>query len=139
MKKTALLSVLILMTAASTALAAPWKQLGTDGKHNYYFYKPKTLQVSKDNIISTWTKKEYGVNPAELAKKSSDYSNLGAKTIATFEEYNCAEKTKRTITGQIYEVGKERFDDVTRTDWAVVKPGTMDEDLLNALCKEVKK
>ncbi len=134
MKKTVLL-VTMTLVFVSNAFAVDWKHLGSDGKSTHYFYKPKTYAMSKGKIASSWTKKEYNVDVSALTQKNvppDDYT--GSKSTVVFEEFNCIEKKKRTIIGKVYE-GRDQSD-VARTDWTAIQPGSIDEGLLTALCKE---
>ncbi len=67
-KKTVLLATMTLMFV-SNVFAMDWKHLGSDGKGNHYFYKPKTYTMSKDKIAISWTKIEYNVDAAGLMQK----------------------------------------------------------------------
>lgn len=132
MKRTLVLLSLSVLSAPP-AFAAQWKHLGSDGKSTHYFYNPKTFSV-KSNVASAWTKKELNVDPAVMAKNNllpNEYK--GSKSIVAFEEFNCTDRKKRTMVGKIYEAKTEG--DVERTDWTVIEPGSVDEGLLNALCK----
>jgi hypothetical protein len=136
MKKITLLTALLVMST-STAMAHQWKQLGSDGKTSYYFYNPKTYSL-KDNIAGSWIKKEFNVDTAAMVKdKIEPDKYAGNKSIVAFEEYDCAKKMKRTLVGKEFDKGDEN--DLVRTNWLEIAPGSLDESLLNALCKEVKK
>jgi hypothetical protein len=135
-KKTTILAALLIMTA-SPAMAQPWKHLGTDSGSTSYFFNPKTFSASKDNIITTWTKKEFNVDTAALAKaKVSPDMFKGTKSIAAYEEFDCSKKKKRTLTGMSFENGKST--DLKKTNWLEVVPGSLDGNLINALCQELK-
>jgi hypothetical protein len=136
-KRAVLLSVLsVSLVPNAFAVGVGWKHLGSDKNNTHYFYKPKTYHV-KDNIVRSWTKKEYNVDiNAMMQKKIEPDDYTGTKSVVVFEEFNCGEKKKRTIIGKVYE-GKDDSD-VSRTDWAVVQPGSVDEGLLTALCTKDK-
>lgn len=134
MTKTVLLATIMLMFV-SNAFAVDWKHLGSDGKGNHYFYKPKTYSMSNKKIVSSWTKIEYNVDDAGLMQKKvapDDYT--GTASTVVFEQFNCVDKKKMTIVGKHYE-GRDD-NDVPKTGWTAVQPGSIDEGLLTALCKE---
>ncbi|NTV50406.1 MAG: hypothetical protein HGB32_05800 [Geobacteraceae bacterium] len=136
MKKTSLLAALFIMTASS-AMAQQWKHLGNDEVSTSYFYNPKTFSVSADSIISTWTKVEYNVDRAAMAKeKVSPDMYKGTKAVAAYEEFDCVKKKKRTITGMSIE--KIKKVDLDKTDWIEVAKGSVDEKLLGLICLEKK-
>lgn len=134
MKKAMLLGMLTL-TLASPVFAADWKHLGSDGKGNHYFYKPKTYAISKDNIISSWTKVEHKVDEAGMAQKKTaldDY--VGDSTTIVYEQFKCADRKKMTVIGKHYHGIDEN--DMHKTGWLAVQKGSTDEGLLTALCSE---
>ncbi len=131
-RRAALLSTLAVMLAPP-AFAAGWKHLGSDSQNTHYFYKPKTYSM-KNNIASSWTKKEYNVDVSAMVRKKTqpdDYT--GTKSVVAYEEFNYTEKKKRTVIGKIYE-GRDDHD-VRRTDWSAIQPGSIDAGLLAALCR----
>jgi hypothetical protein len=134
MKKTVLLATVTLMFV-SNAFAIDWKHLGSDGKGNHYFFKPKTYAMSKDKIASSWTKVEYKVDVAGLMqKKVTPDEYTGSSSTVVYEKYNCIDRKKMTIVGKHYD-GKDD-NDVAKTGWTAVQPGSIDEGLLTALCKD---
>jgi len=130
------ITLLALMLAfAIPAIASDWKYLGTDGKGNHYFYKPKTYSISGNKIASSWTKVEHKVDEAVMKQKKiapDDY--VGISSTVVFEQYHCVEKKKMTLVGKHYEGIDDN--DVQRTGWVAVQPASTDEGLLIALCKE---
>jgi len=134
MWKTVLLVTMMLMFV-SNVFAMDWIHLGSDGKGNHYFYKPKTYAVSKDKIASSWTKVEYNVDVAGLMqKKVTPDEYTGSSSTVVYEKYNCIDRKKMTVVGKHYE-GRDD-NDVARTGWTAILPGSIDEGLLTALCKE---
>lgn len=133
MTMTMLLLTLSVLLAAN-AFAAQWKHLGEDGKSTHYFYNPKTYAL-KNKVASSWTKKEYNVDvKAMIQNKTALDEYRGSKSVVAYEEFNCAERKKRTLVGRFYE-GKIDGD-VERTNWTAIEPASIDEGLLTALCKE---
>jgi hypothetical protein len=133
-KKTVLLASVTLVIV-SNAFAADWRHLGSDGKGNHYFYKPKTYSMFNAKIASSWTKIEFNVDEAQLKlKKVAPDDYKGATSTVVFEQFNCAEKKKMVVIGKHYE-GRDD-NDVPKTGWIAVQPGSIDEGLLTALCKE---
>ena len=134
-KKTVLLATMTLMFV-SNAFAEDWTHLGSDGQGNHYFYKPKTYAMSKDKIASSWTKIEHNVDVAGMMqKKVAPDEYKGRSTVIAYEQYNCIDRKKMTLVGKHFE-GRDD-NDVARTDWTAIQPGSVDEGLLTALCKEV--
>ena len=138
----------VLFTALFVASVSPamseqwmpksWKHLGSDGVSTHYFYNPKTFSVSKDNIVSVWSKKEYNVDAAAMAKdKLTPDQYAGTNSAVSYDEYDCAKMKKRAIIGKTY-VGPD-FDEIRRSDWKDVEPKSVDEALTNAMCQEMKK
>ncbi len=136
MKKTSLLAALLVMTASS-AMAQQWKHLGDYDVSTRYFYNPKTFSVSAGSIVSVWTKTEYNVDSAAMEKEkiSADMSK-GTKAVAAYEEYDCVNKKKRTITGMSIE--KVNKADLDKTDWLEVVKGSVEDKLLVLICQELK-
>jgi len=132
MKKALVLTILLVMSA-STAMAHEWKQLGSDGATSYYFYNPKTYS-RKDNVAGTWIKKEFNVDAAAMLRdKVALDEYAGNKSIVAYEEYDCVKKMKRTLVGKEFDKGEEH--DLERTKWLEIAPGSLDEGLMNAICK----
>lgn len=133
-KKTVLLATMTIMFV-SNAFAVDWKHLGSDGKGNHYFYKPKTYSKSNDKIASSWTKIEYNVDVEGLMqKKVTPDEYTGSSSTVVFEQFNCIDRKKMTVVGKHYE-GRDD-NDVKRTGWTAIQQGSIDEGLLTALCKE---
>ncbi len=134
MRKTVLLVTMMLMFV-SNAFAMDWIHLGSDGKGNHYFYKPKTFSMSKDKIASSWTKIEYNVDVEGLKQqKVTPDEFTGITSTVVYEQYNCVDRKKMTVVGKHYE-GRDD-NDIARTGWTAIQPGSIDEGLLAALCKE---
>lgn len=133
MKKTSIMAALLIISA-SPALAQQWKHLGTHGASTSYFFKPKTLSVSKDKVVATWTKKEFHVDAAAMTKEGLAPDQFtGTKSLVAYEEFDCSQSTKRTLTGITKENGRKT--DSAKTGWQEVAGGSLDESLLNSLCR----
>lgn len=136
MKRTSLLAALFILTASS-AMAQQWKYLGDYDVSTRCFYNPKTLTASAGSVVTAWTKIEYNVDTAAMAKeKISPDMSKGTKTVAAYEEFDCVNKKKRTITGMSIE--KVKKVDLDKTDWLEVVKGSVDEKLLVLICREIK-
>lgn len=133
MKKTTIMAALLIISA-SPALAQQWKHLGTHGASTSYFFKPKTLSVSKDNVVSSWTKKEFYLDAAAMTRERLTPDQLtGSKSVVAYEEFDCSKNTRRTLTGITKENGRRT--DNEKTGWQEVVRGSLDESLLNSLCR----
>lgn len=127
----------IVVISASPASAHQWKHLGTHGAAAYYYYNPKTLSVSKDHIVKTWTKREVDVDPAAMSKEKLDVNKYkGSSSLVAYEEYDCARKSKRAITGTSYDNGKGTSQDLEPTPWQQVVGGTLEGELFEAVCRK---
>lgn len=136
MNKKCIIMVAALFMSASPALAQQWKNLGTYGTSTYYFYNPKTLAVAKDQIVSTWTKREFDVDAAAMDKgKLGPDQYKGSKSVVAYEEFDCAKQKKRIVSGMSYDNEKNQNKDVSPTDWQGVLTGTLEGNLLEAVCR----
>ena len=115
MKKIIVLSAVLLMST-SPALAQKWKHLGNYDDTTSYFFNPKTFSISKDQIVSTWTKKEFGVDQAAMAsEKLGPDMYKGKKSVVAYEEFDCDKHKKRTVTGISYENDHGKKSDIGKT------------------------
>ncbi len=69
-----------------------------------------------------------------MQKKVTPDEYTGSSSTVVFEQFNCVDRKKMTVVGKHYE-GKDD-NDVKRTGWTAIQPGSIDEGLLTALCKE---
>lgn len=137
MNKKFMIIAATVVLSASTASAQQWKHLGTHGTAAYYYYNPKTVSVSKDKIVKAWTKKEVDVDLAAMSKEKLDVNKYkGNSSHVAYEEYDCARKSKRTITGTSYDNGKGTSRDLGPTPWQQVVGGTLEGDLFEAVCRK---
>jgi hypothetical protein len=132
-KNTVLLATMTLMFV-SNAFAVDWIHLGSDRKGNHYFYKPKTYAMSNKKIASSWTKIEFNVDVAGLMQqKVTPDEYTGSTSTVVYEQYNCIDRKKMIVVGKHYE---GRDDNDVKTGWTAIQPGSIEESLLTALCKE---
>jgi len=137
-KKCTIMAAALIMSA-SPALAQQWKNLGTFDASTYYFYNPKTFTVAKDNTIGTWTKREFGVDSAAMAKENIGPDKyIGSKSVVAYEEFDCLNQKKKTVTGLSYDNLHDKKTDVARTEWQEVAKNSLEGNLLDAVCRQPK-
>lgn len=138
MKRTILAATLIVMSASPAMAAQQWKHLGSDGAKNHYYYNPRTFKASKKDIVGAWVRKEYNVDPDVMAReKLTPEMYKGSRTVTALEQFNCGKKKMRIMVGKEIEGFDDK--DLEETGWLKVAPGSLDESLMNALCREGKK
>ena len=137
MNKKRLMMAAIVIMSASPASGQQWSHLGTHGASAYYYYNPKTLSVSKEKIVKAWTKRELDVDLPAMSKERLEANKYkGNSSLVAYEEYDCARKSKRTITGTSYDNVKGTSRDLGPTPWQQVVGGTLEGDLFEAVCRK---
>uniref|UniRef100_C6E3D7 Surface-adhesin protein E-like domain-containing protein n=1 Tax=Geobacter sp. (strain M21) TaxID=443144 RepID=C6E3D7_GEOSM len=140
MKKKVFAMTAMVVMSAYPASGQQWEHLGTHGASAYYYYNPKTLNVSKDQIVKTWTKKELDTDLPAMSKAKIEVNKYkGNRSLVAYEEYDCAGKAKRTVTGTSYDNEKGVSQDLGPTPWQEVVGGTLEGDLFEAVCRKAGK
>jgi len=128
-----------LLLSASPALAQQWQHLGSYGPSSFYFMNPKTLSVTAEKTVKSWTKREIDVDAAAMAKaKLMPDQYKGSTSVVAYNEFDCGKRQKRTLAGMSYDNARRESKDLDRTDWQPVERGTLEANLLEAVCRAAK-
>ena len=128
---------LVTLTATSAQAARKWQHLGSDGKNNHFLYDKKTTKRSGD-IVSGWISKQYNVDEAAMKEKNLPLNQYHGKTwTLAFYEFDCKQNLMRAMVGKENVSGKG-LDEIVRESFHPVEPKSLDDALLQAICKEVK-
>ncbi|MBI1920506.1 MAG: hypothetical protein HYS23_05410 [Geobacter sp.] len=126
---TALVGTLVSFgTARSETLEEQgWKPVPNISGDTLFHYKPKTLKPTSDGSIGVWIRREPAMNKLGLDP-----------VMVSFDEYDCKNQKVRRTAGKVYQKG---FDpqDVQPEPWTELKKGSNNADVLEFVCREVKK
>ncbi|TSK05098.1 MAG: hypothetical protein FPO08_16440 [Geobacter sp.] len=123
-----------LFLTVSPAMAQQWQYLGTHGSSSLYFMNPKTLSVTPGKTVKCWTKREMDVDTKAKANEKPDEAK-GRTSMVAYNEFDCDKRQKRTQAGMNYDNTRHESREVDRSDWQPVQPGTLEGDLLEAVCR----
>jgi hypothetical protein len=130
-------ATMVTLTATGAHAARQWQHLGSDDSNSHVMYDKKTTKRSGD-IVSGWISKQYNVDEKAMKEKSLPITKYyGATWTLAFYEFDCKQNKMRVLVGK-EQLGSKKVEDIPRGDWQPLQPKSLDELLLNAICKEVK-
>ena len=114
---------------------ADWKLYG-DSEYYMGFYDAQNITHPSKNIVRVWTRwdyKEIGVIDY-VRKFGEEYKNFSF-AIGLWE-INCVEKMRNLVSGTYYDnKGEVIYSSDSPSEWKVIIPGTMYENLYKEVCK----